>query len=1384
MNLEQTSPCHDVYIAQSLILSNETTFQLLVPFGKVKNRTITTPNSSLLSYYRYSWSPELQIFTSNSDQLAWLYLTLIYGMFNININGFHVAIFLLTTHSYPTQTFTEQTVGVLQNIAKLSPERTFYPPEKRIMEQIKLPEGLTPVTSSDIYWLIVNNVYGIENQQESPFLHYKAFVNSLHLLPELGDRILKEISQPSVHTHIGITVEQHAFTINVPNLKVFSLFKIMQGISDEFQDFLQSTINSFDWESSLFDQSNALNLFDMFFRMTTDQLYIFKYSLFLQLTSDFLNDNFFSPPLANVLYHLLVTSNTSPPLNWNPPLEEKLPYVPPEIMSARFRLRVFGYPCDIPYNHCYRAAEDQVMTYHQSLTNAFDQVKSMLCVTNYSIPFKKLSSTTSFLTTRVDSFPQTVLPTSNSWNLLVLNTWSLLKLKPFDCYDQLATSLARILGFTIRPQQFKIANHLLHSKTSIQTQLFMGEGKTSVIVPLICLGILSDPKKTVPRVTILKPLYNTCLNKYQTLFSCLGLRLGRFVCQRSDSYDANHYNSIITDCDLLITTAEYRQSFILKTKTDNSLASVSLENVHDILDESDEILDPRSQLIYPYGQPQVLDGGRLRWVIGEAILQSMKHFFEFPFEHELYISDCKLDILTYILDGNTSLEDQDRLDLKPSTKSLIIDYALGDSHDFSIFSDRIRTVALILRGYFYYSVLERALKLRYRVNYGRDVKRKSLLAVPFRAKDVPALASEFSDVDLAIFLTLLTWHQTGLDHRQFSTVLNSLQSSHEHMLSIWTDGEFSFDNLVFEDDGLILRLHDQLGNDPRVIDFYLNLKCFPTYTKQFPTKRSTSPWDLANPGSLKPVVGFSGTNGSQRLLPYPTTQQDLKFVEDTNRNMDLAILDQQILKYDGDLLKVLIENPSFTVLLDVGAVCMLQNKEFASEWLSKYKQHHPDSIISAVLYFENDKLLASNGDVSLNFHDSIYVEQMDKCLVYLDDFHCRGVDLKFPPRTRAALTLYKGLTRDKIAQGSMRMRKLLMNSPEKHCITYLQPPSVQFLNILDWCLENSSSYVERSLKTWTREGITWFNDLPEADAQTLCDLYHAEILPCPPLKLLEKSTISSNADVYTFIHNTLSSSNVLVESNIEEEQEKELEEELQEERSVQRPAPAVPRIPSLGPALKALVRGAFFANFFIQFEYENNVKFYCTEEFAHIKKYFPKDFSRRPSWVIVHSSGVLFVSPFEANELLVLSKLDAQKALTSLGLCSVVSRVSSPTQLIFPFFSPSESLSSCPVFNLYLASWYFHSGLAVKDFCSFFGLFPRPRTSEQETARERGLIDDDGWGSVDGKLGMVTVSPLSFMKNRLETLHHDDVYIGSHLHDVLYLMRNPQQMSSSQSVVG
>lgn len=62
----------------------------------------------------------------------------------------------------------------------------------------------------------------------------------------------------------------------------------------------------------------------------------------------------------------------------------------------------------------------------------------------------------------------------------------------------------------IRPKQAQIALQMLTSTESICSQLQMGEGKTSVILPIVC-AIVSDSTK-VMRVNVIPSLLHTSVS--------------------------------------------------------------------------------------------------------------------------------------------------------------------------------------------------------------------------------------------------------------------------------------------------------------------------------------------------------------------------------------------------------------------------------------------------------------------------------------------------------------------------------------------------------------------------------------------------------------------------------------------------------------------------------------------------------------------------------------------------------------------------------------------------------------------------------------------------------------------------------------------------------
>lgn len=74
--------------------------------------------------------------------------------------------------------------------------------------------------------------------------------------------------------------------------------------------------------------------------------------------------------------------------------------------------------------------------------------------------------------------------------------------------------------------------------------------------------------------------------------------------------------------------------------------------------------------------------------------------------------------------------------------------------------------------------------------------------------------------------------------------------------------------------------------------------------------------------------------------------------------------------------------------------------------------------VEAAVFFDNEELsvLDRTGRVE-SFQTSPYAQQLDMCVVYLDQSHSRGTDLKLPRHYRAGVTLGAGLTKDALTQG-------------------------------------------------------------------------------------------------------------------------------------------------------------------------------------------------------------------------------------------------------------------------------------------------------------------------------------------------------------------------------
>lgn len=482
-------------------------------------------------------------------------------------------------------------------------------------------------------------------------------------------------------------------------------------------------------------------------------------------------------------------------------------------------------------------------------------------------------------------------------------------------------------------------------------------------------------------------------------------------------------------------------------------------NVRNILDESDAILHAKYQLVYTVGEQLPPDGGALRWTIVQAVLHTIPHQMyklwinskaagkvEF---NENYIINGKsygrgsvenrLDVFrpcriidnsqdTYdelkkaiaedFIDGNLHIPFPEmNTQVKDNVLNLLLNTDAGPvqyEECFRHFNETAKNTILILAGLLKYEVLKLALTKRWRVNYGVNVNGFRKMAVPFKAKDVAAERTEFGHPDVAICVTQLSYYYSGLSdlqlHETFKALLlnqNCNEIYDEWVRFVPVDDvpesirKLNGVNLV-DSKQRDVHLFPILRNNMYVIDFWLASCIFPREAKTFAGKMMCTSWDLCPEKLKKLSTGFSGTNDTKTLLPLPVFQNDLVELEETNENVRRILLRKENENYKRleanisgcSIIEELVKSKT-SVLLDSGALMLeLSNEQVAKTWLNLVSSNKFD----AAIYFNEQDILQTidRNHLVTEFDYSVYREKLDRCLVYLDDSHTRGTDLKFP----------------------------------------------------------------------------------------------------------------------------------------------------------------------------------------------------------------------------------------------------------------------------------------------------------------------------------------------------------------------------------------------------
>ncbi|KAI3390839.1 hypothetical protein diail_8557 [Diaporthe ilicicola] len=927
-------------------------------------------------------------------------------------------------------------------------------------------------------------------------------------------------------------------------------------------------------------------------------------------------------------------------------------------------------------------------------------------------------------------------------------------------------------GILIRHVQQSIAQLMMVPPNSENAtmQLNMGEGKSSVIVPMIAAA-LADGSRLV-RVIVTKPQFK---QMHQILVLKLAGMLGRRIYHlpisrniRLDGSEVSKIWRIILECQkyggVLLVQPEHLLSFQLmgleqQISMSNGIGHKLLRiqtwldnNSRDIIDESDENFSVKFELVYTIGQQRPIEHSPKRWTIIQQVLGLVKEISHeiskqspksvelsghgetsrFPririldaFGSEELLKRLAERICSEGLDGfpiSRQPEGRRRAVQRYISKSLLSEAEINAVEKSAFWRDSVINTLLMLRGLVAQGIIAFSLgQKRWRVNYGIDYNRdpRTRLAVPFRAKDDPAPRAEFSHPDVAIVLTCLSYYYSGLNIEEllesFERLKQDDQAQSEY--SLWTATASHLPPAFRELVGINLRDKVQFSTEvfPHLryskgaIDYFLSKTVFAREMKEFPKKLSTSGWDLAKI-KKHPTTGFSGTNDSRYILPLNVTQLDQAEQRHTNALVLCYLLQPENSTFlvpkhdftseadvsDGKTFLQTVSNfdQETRVILDVGAQLIdLTNRQVSEAWLEVTQ--HRSGAAEAVIFFDEEDVLSvlDRSGHSQPFQTSHHAHQTDKCLVFLDEAHTRGTDLKLPEKYRAAVTLGANLTKDRLLQACMRMRRLGHGQSVVFCVPQeIKNKIIQLNNdnvrdyskvtvsdVVKWAISETTDDTRKSIPLWITQALRfgkhselwrqysagpvedltrWSKDFREDEAQSLEQRYRPSIVRGNPLETnldVEESfkqRISDHCRIFGPIN--------FHAADLQEEQERELSPEAEEERQVERPPAAEPERHKIHENVQHFVQHGYFQDgnrgirsAFSTLDTTSAAKHLDPKEFpAHlwvtgdfartVKLDFSSEdqsdfFQRSVSWILTSTkrAGELFIiSPYEAQQLL------------------------------------------------------------------------------------------------------------------------------------------------------
>jgi len=528
----------------------------------------------------------------------------------------------------------------------------------------------------------------------------------------------------------------------------------------------------------------------------------------------------------------------------------------------------------------------------------------------------------------------------------------------------------------IRRMQYCVAKYCIDTPGAI-TQLNMGEGKTRVILPMLVLH-LAQPNRLV-RLHFLSQLIGEAyfyLHRHLTA-SIMCRRLLHLPFHRGVKLTVQDVQ-VVRDClvrcmrahGAIFISPEHRLSLQLKwhelrlsqVNADLVQALPSLDDLPycDLLDESDEILHHKYQLIYACGANVQLPDGNVRWTAVQTMLHLLQASPEVAtllakpnvakrlpmgaqkgagaFDDLRLLPGSELDNvrmplrrelawallrgppyhMRWLRDTSVTRASDDIIKFLTDPNDALGRFMAMLTASSCPINGSQRAQLLALRGLLASGLLEHCLSRRHRVDYGVDPRRgiNRRVAVPYRASDTPSDRAEYAQPDTLIILTHLSYYHSGLSRDELKEAVAALLKlgpiAQERHYGQWLESARSsmsasqlsaldhVNKLDVSSDVQLDIMHKVYHSNMSTVNFWLDTCVLPRETMQFPKRLVANAFNLTD-NPRRDVIGFSGTKENHLLLPFHVMQGLPKGAD-------------ELLATDGKMCDLVLQNKEVSIL--------------------------------------------------------------------------------------------------------------------------------------------------------------------------------------------------------------------------------------------------------------------------------------------------------------------------------------------------------------------------------------------------------------------------------------------------------------------------------------